>query len=82
MKTYTASVLLVTALLVLIGCQGLSDKDRARVKAEIETSVNQASKDWEEFPKSLDRPRLMKYYTADYVGVNDSVRATHKDLEK
>lgn len=82
MKTYTASVLLVTALLGLIGCQELSDRDRARVKAEIEASVNQASKDWEEFPKSLDRPRLLKYYAADYAGVKDGARETLKDLEK
>ena len=82
MKTHTISVLLIAAFLGLIGCHELSDKDRARIKAEIEASVNQASKDWEEFPKCLDRPRLLKYYTADYAGVKDGTRETLKDLEK
>lgn len=82
MKTYFASVLLVTGLLSLIGCQEFSDRDRARVQAEIEAVVNQASKDFEEFPKSLDRPRLLKYYAADYAGVKDGTRETLKDLEK
>jgi ketosteroid isomerase-like protein len=78
----TVVLMLTISLLGLVGCQGLSDKDRARVQAEIEASVNQASKDWEEFPKSLDRPRLLKYYTADYAGVKDGTRENLKDLEK
>lgn len=82
MKAHTVIFMLITSLLGLIGCQDLSDKDAARVKAEIEASVNQASKDWEEYPKSLDRPRLLKYYAADYSGMKDGARETRKDLEK
>ena len=82
MKTHTFTFMLVTSLLGLTGCQELSDKDTARIKAEIEASVNQASKDWEEFPKSLDRPRLLKYYAANYSGVKDGANETLKDLEK
>jgi ketosteroid isomerase-like protein len=81
-KTHTVIFMLITSLLGLIGCQELGDKDAARVKAEIEASVNQASKDWEEFPKSLDRPRLLKHYAADYSGMTDGARETLKDLEK
>jgi hypothetical protein len=44
--------------------------------------VKQASKDREEFPKSLDRPRLLKYYAAYYSGVKDGASETLKDLEK
>jgi ketosteroid isomerase-like protein len=82
MKAYTVIFMLITSLLGLIGCQELSDKDTARIKAEIEASVNQASKDWEEFPKSLDRPRVLKHYAADYSGVKDGASETLKDLEK
>lgn len=82
MKTHTVSFMLITSLLGLIGCQELGDKDTSRVKTEIEASVKQASKDWEEFPKSLDRTRLLKHYTADYSGVKDGVSETLKDLEK
>jgi ketosteroid isomerase-like protein len=82
MKTPTVVLMLITSLLGLIGCQELGDKDTSRVKAEIEASVKQASKDWEEYPKSLDRPRLLKHYAVDYSGVNDGARVTLKDLEK
>lgn len=82
MKTHTVIFMLITSLLGLIGCQELGDKDALRVKAEIEASVKQASKDWEEFPKSLDRARLLKLYAADYSGVKDSASETLKDLEK
>lgn len=82
MKTHTVIFLLITSLLGLIGCQELGDKDTARVKAEIEASVKHASKGWEDFPKSLDRPRLLKYYAADYSGVKDGASETLKDLEK
>ena len=82
MKAHTVIIMLITSLLGLIGCQELGDKDTARVKAEIEASVNQASKDWEEFPKSLDRPRLLKYYATDYSGMKDGTPETLKDLEK
>jgi ketosteroid isomerase-like protein len=74
--------ILVTSFLCLVGCQQLGDNDTSRVKAEIEASVNQASKAWEEFPKSLDRASLLKYYAADYSGVKDGVSETRKDLEK
>ena len=82
MKTHTVSFLLITSLLGLIGCQELSDRDRARVTAEIEAAVNQASKDLEEFPKSLDRARLLKYYAADFSGMKDGASVTLKDMEK
>ena len=82
MKTHTVIFMLITSLLGLIGCQELGDKDTARVKAEIEASVNQASKDWEEFPKSLDRPRLLNHYAADYSGLKDGASESLKDLEK
>lgn len=81
-KAHTVIFMLITSLLGLTGCQELSDKDTARVKAEIEASVNQASKDWEEFPKSLDRLRLLKYYAVNYSGVKDGANETLKDLEK
>ena len=81
-KTHTVIFMLITSLLGLIGCQELGDKDAARVKGEIAASVNQASKDWEEFPKSLDRPRLLKHYAADYSGMKDGARETIRDLEK
>ena len=82
MKTHIVIFMLITSLLGLIGCQELGDKDTSRVKAEIEASVKQASKDWEEYPKSLDRPRLLKYYADDYSGVKDGASETLKDLEK
>src|SRR4026207_2262858 len=72
---------LITPFLGLIGCQGLDDQATARVRAEIEVSVQQASKAWEEFPKSLDRARLLKYYAPDYSGVMDGASQSLKDLE-
>ena len=82
MKTHTVMFVLTASLLGLSGCQELSDRDTARIKAEIEASVNQASKDWEAFPKSLDLASLLKHYAADYAGVNDGMRTTLKDLKK
>ena len=79
---HTVIFMLITSLLGLVGCQELGDNDTSRVKAEIEASVKQASKAWEEFPKSLDRSRLLKQYAADYSGVKDGVSETLKDLEK
>jgi ketosteroid isomerase-like protein len=78
----TVNLILIISLLGLVGCQELGDKDTARVKSDIEASVKQASKDWEEFPKSLDRSRLLKHYAADYSGVKDGATETLKDLEK
>ncbi len=78
----TITFLLITSLLGLAGCQELTDTDKARIKTEIEASVKQASKDWEEFPKSLDRTRLLKHYASDYSGVKDGTSETVKDLEK
>ena len=82
MKMHTVIFMLITSLVGLVGCQELGDNDTSRVKAEIEASVKQASKAWEEFPKSLDRSRLLKQYAADYSGVKDGVSETLKDLEK
>ena len=44
--------------------------------------MKQASKAWEEFPKSWDRTLVLKHYAADYSGVNDGANETRKDLEK
>lgn len=78
----TVVLMLTISLLGLVGCQELGDKDTARVKAEIEATVQQASKAWEEFPRSLDRTLLLKHYAADYSGVKDGANETLKDLEK
>ena len=82
MKTHTVIFVLITSFLSLMGCQELGDKDTSRIKTEIEASVKLASKDWEEFPKSLDRARLLKHYAANYSGVKDGASETLKDLEK
>jgi ketosteroid isomerase-like protein len=82
MKMHTVIFMLITSLAGLVGCQELGDNNTSRVKAEIEASVKQASKAWEEFPKSLDRSRLLKQYADDYSGVKDGVSETLKDLEK
>ena len=79
MRMRTVIIILTTSL---VGCQQLGDNDTSRVKTEIEASVNQASKAWEEFPKSLDRASLLKHYAADYSGVKDGTSETLKDLEK
>jgi hypothetical protein len=71
-----------TSLIGLNGCQRLGDSETARIKSEIEVSVKKASQAWEEFPRSLDRAGLMKYYAADYAGVKDGVSENLKDLEK
>lgn len=78
----TVVLVLTISLLGLAGCQELADKDTARVKAEIEATVQQVAKAWEEFPKSLDRTLLLKHYAADYTGVKDGANETLKDLEK
>ena len=44
--------------------------------------MSQASKDLEEFPKSLDRARLLKYYAADFSGMRDGASVTLKDMGK
>jgi ketosteroid isomerase-like protein len=80
MKTHTLPVLLLASLIGLSGCQDLSDSDTAHIKSAIEASVTQATKDWEAFPKSLDRASLLKYYATDYAGVNEGTRVTLKDL--
>lgn len=79
MRMRTVIIILTTSL---VGCQQLGDNETSRVKTEIEASVNQASKAWEEFPKSLDRASLLKHYAADYSGVKDGTSETLKDLEK
>lgn len=82
MRKRTVIIILTTSLVGLVGCQQLGDNDTSHVKTEIEASVNQASKAWEEFPKSLDRASLLKHYAADYSGVKDGVGETRKDLEE
>lgn len=82
MKMRTVIIILTTSLVGLVGCQQLGDNDTSRVKTEIEASVNQATKAWEEFPKSLDRASLLKHYAADYSGVKDGASETLEDLEK
>ena len=72
----TVSILLTTSLVGLLGCKQLADNDTSRVKTEIEASVEQASKAWEEFPKSLDRTHLLKHCAADYSGVKDGASET------
>jgi hypothetical protein len=82
MKTHTVIAMLTTFLVGLVGCQQLGDNDTSCVKTEIEASVKQASKAWEEFPKSLDCMHLLKHYAVDYSGVKDGVSETLKELEK
>jgi ketosteroid isomerase-like protein len=82
MRMRTIIIILTTSLVGLGGCQQLGGNDTSRVKSEIEASVNQATKAWEEFPKSLDRASLLKHYAADYSGVKDGASETLKDLEK
>jgi ketosteroid isomerase-like protein len=78
----TVVLMLTISLLGLVGCQELGDKDTSRIKTEIEAVIKQASKAWEEFPRSLDRTLLLKHYAADYSGVKDGANETLKDLEK
>lgn len=78
----TIVLMLTISLFGLAGCQEIGDKDTARVKAEVEATMQQASKAWEDFPKSLDRTLLLKHYAADYSGVKDGTNETLKDLEK
>lgn len=81
-KIRTVIFPLITSLVGLVSCQELGNNNTARVKAEIEASVQQASKAFEEFPKSLDRAGLLKHFAADYSGVKDGKSETLKDLEK
>jgi hypothetical protein len=74
--------MLITSFISLVGWQELGDSDASRVRTEIEASVKQASKAWEEFPKSMDRASLLKHYAADYSGVKDGASETLKDVEK
>lgn len=78
----TVVLMLTISLLGMAGCQELADKDTARGKAEIEATVQQASKAWEEFPKSLDRTLLLRHYATDYSGVTDGANENLKDIEK
>ena len=73
---------LITSIISLNGCQGLSDSDTSRIKSEIESSMKKAFQAWEDFPRSLDRAAFMKYYAADYSGVKDGVSEDYKELEK
>lgn len=82
MKIRSVIFMLISSIVGLVGCQDLGTNDTSRVKAEIEASVKQASKAWEDFPKSLDRAGLLKHYAADYFGVKDGTSESLKDLEK
>ena len=75
-------VLLAISLIGLSGCQDLGGNDLPRIKTEIESFANQASRALEEFPKSLSSSAILKYYAADYSGVKDGVGLTLKDQEK
>lgn len=72
----------ISLVLGLSGCQELFDKDAPQIKAEIQTSVEQVSKAYENFPKTLDRTSILKHYASDYSGVKDGATETIKDLEK
>lgn len=66
----------------LYGCQEHFDKDSPQIKAEIQSLVEQFSKAYESFPKTLDRTSVLKHYAADYSGVKDGAAETVKDLEE
>ncbi len=81
----TKMCLLIPAMISamsLYGCQGLSDRDTARIKLEIESSLKGASQAWESFPRTLDPAGMLKYYATDYSGVKDGVSEDIKDLGK
>lgn len=68
-------------VLGLYGCQELFEKDASQITAETETVVEQLSKAYENYPKTLDRTSILKHYAADYSGVKDGELETVKDLE-
>ena len=64
MKIRSVTFVLISSIVGLVGWQESGNNDTSPVKAEIEASVEQASKAWEYFPKSLDRAGLLKHYAA------------------
>ena len=73
---------LLAATCLFLGCTDVNERDIPRIKAEIEAEINQSAHAWEEFPKTLDRTAILKYYAADYSGVKDGESETLRDLEK
>lgn len=73
---------LTLVLMWLNGCQVFSNEDLVRANSEIQAAVSEAVQAWEEFPKSLDRDRLLKHFSSDYSGVRDGANQSVKDLEE
>ncbi len=82
MRVHTVLASVIASILGLYGCQELLDKDTSHAKAEIEASVEEVSKAYENFPKTLDRTSILKHYAAEYTGVKDGNSETIKDLGK
>lgn len=82
MKIRTVFFLIIAPFAGLVGCQQLGDSGSERAKAEIEASMKQAAKAWEDFPKSLDRTSILKHFAMDYSGVKDGTAESLEDLAK
>lgn len=79
-STVMASVIFMVA--GLQGCQDIFDKNTSQVPSEIGALVNEASSAYENFPRTLDRKSILKFYAADYTGAKDGSPENLKDLEK
>jgi ketosteroid isomerase-like protein len=72
---------LVFSFIAFVSCQVLASTNSG-IQAEIENAVKEATKAWEDFPRTLDSNAYLKFFASDYSGVNDGKSQTIKDLER
>ncbi|MGD9852469.1 MAG: nuclear transport factor 2 family protein [Nitrospirales bacterium] len=81
-KINTLIFLVLPAFVWLVSCQKLNENYAADVKLEIQTSMMNVKKAYEDFPKTLDSEKLLRYFTSDFSGVKDGESLTLKDVDR
>jgi len=82
MKVYTIVFMVTTSMLALASAPTLASNEISSAKGEIEDTVKEAHKAFEDFTKTLDSTEYLKYYASDYSGTNNGKTETRKDLVK
>ncbi len=71
-----------TAFFLFVGWHPVKESYVPEVKKEIQNSMINAIKAYEEFPKTLDSHGFLMYFAADFSGVMDGENVTLKDVDR
>lgn len=74
--------LLLPAFVWVVSCQKMNENHAADLKLEIQTSMMNVKKAFEDFPKTLDGKEIMRYLASDFSGLKDGESLNLQELDR